>query len=67
MATIESVGGWGNYVYTPKADDVKKLFELAKENNLEFDPKELYLYLISTVYGTCDVECECECEIEEEN
>jgi len=62
MAILEPIGGWDNYAYTPKADDVKKLFELAKDNNLEFDPKELYLYLINTVYAT---ECKCKCEIEE--
>lgn len=65
MAMIESVGGWGNYAYTPKADDVKKLFELAKDNELDFDPKELYLYLISTVYAPECCEVECDCEIEE--
>lgn len=66
MEMIESVGGWSNYAYTPKADDVKKLFELAKDNELDFDLKELYLYLISTMYATeCECSCECEREIEE--
>lgn len=64
MAEITGIGGiGGNWAYTPKADDVKKLFELAKDNELDFNPKELYLYLISTVYAT-ECECSCECEIE---